>query len=86
MNLDDSMLDAVTEMNSFLARIGVEPDVACVPVMIDSSDWSVITEGLKRIQGRPVVNSISLKEGEEKFLAKARHIKEMGCCCRCDGF
>lgn len=78
VNLDDSMLDAVTEMNSFLARIGVEPDVACVPVMIDSSDWSVITEGLKRIQGRPVVNSISLKEGEEKFLAKARHIKEMG--------
>lgn len=71
-------LTRLPRWNSFLARIGVEPDVACVPVMIDSSDWSVITEGLKRIQGRPVVNSISLKEGEEKFLAKARHIKEMG--------
>lgn len=78
VNLDDSMLDAKKEMSSFLARIGVEPSVARVPVMIDSSDWSVIEEGLKRIQGRPVVNSISLKEGEEKFIAKARHIKEMG--------
>lgn len=78
VNLDDSMLDAVAEINSFLARIGVEPEVAKVPLMIDSSDWNVITEGLKRIQGRPIVNSISLKEGEEKFLAHARHIKEMG--------
>ncbi|MCM1093674.1 MAG: methionine synthase [Lachnospiraceae bacterium] len=78
VNLDDSMLDAVAEMSAFLSRIGVEPEVARVPVMIDSSDWNVIVEGLKRIQGRPVVNSISLKEGEEKFLDKARHIKEMG--------
>lgn len=78
VNLDDSMLDAPAEMKSFLGRIGVEPAVAKVPVMIDSSDWTVITEGLKCIQGRPVVNSISLKEGEEKFIAKARHIKEMG--------
>lgn len=78
VNLDDSMLDAAAEMTSFLSRIAVEPAVAKVPVMIDSSDWAVIVEGLKCIQGRPVVNSISLKEGEEKFLAKARHIKEMG--------
>ena len=78
VNLDDSMLDSVAEMAAFLSRIGVEPEIARVPVMIDSSDWNVIKEGLKRIQGRPVVNSISLKEGEESFLAKARHIKEMG--------
>lgn len=78
VNLDDSMLDSVSEMAAFLSRIGVEPEIARVPVMIDSSDWNVIKEGLKRVQGRPVVNSISLKEGEDSFLAKARHIKEMG--------
>ena len=65
-------------MTSFLSRIGVEPDVARVPVMIDSSDWNVVIGGLKCVQGRPIVNSISLKEGEESFIKKARDIKEMG--------
>lgn len=78
VNMDDAMLDAPREMAMFISRLGVEPEVARVPVMIDSSKWEAIEAGLKRVQGRPVVNSISLKEGEEKFLARARYIKEMG--------
>ncbi|WP_290044659.1 methionine synthase [uncultured Muribaculum sp.] len=78
INMDDAMLDARACMTSFLSRIGVEPDVARVPVMIDSSDWNVVIGGLKCVQGRPIVNSISLKEGEESFIKKARDIKEMG--------
>lgn len=78
VNMDDAMLDAEAEMDMFVARIGSEPDVARVPVMIDSSKWEVICGALKRIQGKPVVNSISLKEGEEAFVAKARHIRRMG--------
>lgn len=78
INMDDAMLDAVKEMTSFISRIGIEPDVMKVPLMIDSSNWNVIVESLKHVQGRPIINSISLKEGEERFLAHARHIKEMG--------
>lgn len=78
INMDDAMLDAVHELSLFISRIGVEPDVARVPLMIDSSKWDAIVAGLKCVQGRPVVNSISLKEGEEKFIAHAREIHEMG--------
>ncbi len=78
INMDDAMLDATAEMHRFLARIGAEPAVARVPIMIDSSKWEVIQEALKLIQGRPIVNSISLKEGEETFLKKARYIHRMG--------
>lgn len=78
INMDDAMLDSAAEMSGFISRIGSEPDVARVPFMIDSSHWLTIEEGLKRVQGRPVVNSISLKEGEEIFLDHARYIREMG--------
>ncbi len=78
INMDDSMLDAKEEMVEFLRYIASEPDIARVPIMIDSSDWSVIEAGLKHIQGHPIVNSISLKEGETKFIEKAQFIKEMG--------
>lgn len=78
INMDDSMLDAKEEMVKFLQSIASEPDIARVPIMIDSSDWSVIEVGLKYIQGHPIVNSISLKEGETKFIEKAQFIKEMG--------
>lgn len=78
INMDDAMLDARREMCSFLDRIGAEPELAGTPVMIDSSAWPVITEALKHIQGRPVVNSISLKEGEQTFIEKAVHIRNMG--------
>ncbi|MCC8036594.1 MAG: methionine synthase [Bacteroidales bacterium] len=78
VNMDDAMLDSAEQMCSFLSAIGMDPDVARVPVMIDSSHWPTIVEGLKRVQGRPIVNSISLKEGPEKMLEKARVIKNMG--------
>ncbi|MCC8177130.1 MAG: methionine synthase [Bacteroidales bacterium] len=78
VNMDDAMLDSSEQMCAFLSAIGIDPDVARVPVMIDSSHWPTIVEGLKRVQGRPIVNSISLKEGPEKMLEKARVIKNMG--------
>lgn len=78
VNLDDAMLDTLPEMTGFLKRISSSPEVSRVPVMIDSSDWQVIEEGLKLLQGHGVVNSISLKEGEQKFISRARHIREMG--------
>ncbi len=78
VNMDDGMLDTPQEMARFISRLGAEPDVARVPVMVDSSSWEAIMSGLKRIQGRPVVNSISLKEGEEEFLAHARDVRDMG--------
>ena len=64
INMDDGLLDAQQEMVTFLNMIAAEPDIARVPVMIDSSDWKVITAGLKCVQGKSIVNSISLKEGE----------------------
>lgn len=78
INMDDAMLDAEKEMCHFLNLIASDPDTARVPVMIDSSQWNVLTSALKCVQGRPVVNSISLKEGVEVFIDKARHINRMG--------
>lgn len=78
INMDDGMLDAVKEMTTFLNLIASEPDISRVPVMIDSSKWEVIEEGLKCVQGKSIVNSISLKEGEEAFLSHARRIKQLG--------
>lgn len=78
VNLDDPLIDAPAEMTRFLNMLGAEPDVARVPVMIDSSNWEVIERGLKALQGKGIVNSISLKEGEEEFLRKAKRISELG--------
>src|SRR6266852_2133807 len=65
VNMDEGLLDAELAMDTFLKLIAVEPDIARVPIMIDSSKWSVIEAGLKCVQGKPIVNSISLKEGEQ---------------------
>ena len=78
VNMDDGLLDAKAEMVHFLNLIASEPDIARVPVMIDSSKWEVIMAGLKCVQGKSIVNSISLKEGEEVFLSHARDVKSMG--------
>ena len=78
VNMDDGLLDARQEMTTFLNLIASEPEIARVPIMIDSSKWEVIEAGLKCLQGKCVVNSISLKEGEEKFLEHARKIKQYG--------
>ena len=78
VNLDDAMLDAEKEMHRFLNLLMSEPDIARVPVMIDSSKWSVIETGLKCLQGKAIVNSISLKEGEEQFIEHAKKIKRYG--------
>ena len=78
VNMDDGLLDARQEMVNFLNMIASEPDIASVPVMIDSSDWNVITAGLKCLQGKGIVNSISLKEGEEVFIRHAQDVKRYG--------
>jgi 5-methyltetrahydrofolate--homocysteine methyltransferase len=78
VNMDEGMLDAIDAMTRFLNLIATEPDIARVPVMIDSSKWSVIEAGLKCVQGKAIVNSISLKEGEEPFIEQARLIKRYG--------
>ena len=78
INMDDGLLDARQEMQTFLNLIAAEPDIARVPVMIDSSDWNVITAGLQCVQGKSIVNSISLKEGEEAFLSHARDVMRYG--------
>jgi 5-methyltetrahydrofolate--homocysteine methyltransferase len=78
INFDDAMLDAEDAMEKFLKLIAAEPDIARVPVMIDSSKWSVIEAGLKCVQGKAVVNSISLKEGKEEFVAHANRILRYG--------
>jgi len=78
INFDEGLLDGEKSMTHFLNLIAVEPDIARVPIMIDSSKWSVIEAGLKCIQGKGVVNSISLKEGEENFLKQAREIRKYG--------
>ncbi|MEN8120783.1 MAG: methionine synthase [Bacteroidota bacterium] len=78
VNLDDAMLDAEKEMHRFLNLLMSEPDIARVPVMIDSSKWTVIETGLKCLQGKAIVNSISLKEGEEQFIEHAKKIKRFG--------
>ncbi len=78
VNMDEGLLDAVHAMTTFLKLIAAEPDIARVPVMIDSSKWEVIEAGLKCVSGKPVVNSISMKEGEEAFLAHARKCMDYG--------
>ncbi|MBN8484007.1 MAG: methionine synthase [Sphingomonadales bacterium] len=78
VNMDEGLLDAVHAMTTFLKLIAAEPDIARVPVMIDSSKWEVIEAGLKCVSGKPIVNSISMKEGEEAFLDQARKCMDYG--------
>ena len=78
VNMDEGMLDSESAMRSFLTLISSEPDISRVPVMIDSSKWSVIEAGLKCIQGKGIVNSISLKEGEDKFIEQAKLVRRYG--------
>ena len=78
VNMDEGMLDAEAAMSRFLNLIAAEPDIARVPVMIDSSQWPAIEAGLRSVAGKPVVNSISLKEGDEPFLEQARLVKRYG--------
>ncbi len=80
VNMDEAMLDGEAAMTRFLNLVAAEPDVARVPIMVDSSKWSVIEAGLKCVQGKGIVNSISLKEGEAVFLDQARLIRRYGAC------
>src|SRR5690242_9443439 len=79
VNMDEGMIDSEAAMTRFLNLIASEPEISRIPIMIDSSKWSVIEAGLKCLQGKGIVNSISLKEGEEDFLKKARIIRKYGC-------
>src|ERR1700730_17926296 len=78
INIDEGMIDGVAAMDRFTKLIAAEPDISRVPVMIDSSKWEVIEAGLKNVQGKPIVNSISMKEGEEKFIREARLCRKYG--------
>ncbi|KAA3645955.1 MAG: methionine synthase [Bacteroidetes bacterium] len=78
VNMDEGMLDSELAMKTFLNLIGSEPDISKVPIMIDSSKWTVIEEGLKCVQGKSIVNSISLKEGEEVFIKQAKAVRNYG--------
>ncbi len=78
VNMDEGLLDAHHAMTTFLKLIAAEPDIARIPFMVDSSKWSVIEAGLKCVSGKPIVNSISMKEGEEQFLAQARKCMAYG--------
>ncbi|MCW8107651.1 methionine synthase [Alteromonas ponticola] len=78
INMDEAMLDSVQAMQTFLKLIASEPDISRVPIMIDSSKWEVIEAGLKCVQGKAIVNSISLKEGEDIFIKQARLIRRYG--------
>src|SRR5690348_5201549 len=78
VNMDEAMLDSKAAMVRFLNLIASEPDIARVPVMIDSSKWDVIEAGLRCMQGKPVVNSISMKEGEAEFLRQAKLVRRYG--------
>src|SRR3569623_2952890 len=78
VNMDEGLRDAVEAMTTFLKQIAAEPDIARGPVMIDSSKWSVIEAGLKCVSGKPIGNSISMKEGEAEFLAHARKVRDYG--------
>src|SRR5690606_8708122 len=72
INMDEGLIDSKRAMVEYLNLVAAEPDIAKVPVMIDSSKWEVIEAGLKCVQGKPIVNSISMKEGEEQFMQQAR--------------
>src|SRR3546814_11864096 len=76
--MDEGMLDGVVAMRTFLNLIASEPDISRVPIMIDSSKWEVIEAGLKCVQGKPIVNSISMKEGEEKFIEQSKMCMQYG--------
>src|SRR3546814_6478287 len=76
--MDEGLLDSRAAMETFLKLIAAEPDIARVPVMVDSSKWEVIEAGLKCVSGKPIVNSISMKEGEDAFLAQARKCMDYG--------
>ncbi|MDR1350061.1 MAG: homocysteine S-methyltransferase family protein, partial [Zoogloeaceae bacterium] len=78
INMDEAMLDSVAAMDRFLKLMVSEPDIARVPIMLDSSDWAVIEAGLKCVQGKSIVNSISMKEGEDKFIEKAKLARRYG--------
>ena len=78
INMDDALLDAKAEMEHFLKLIASEPDICRIPIMVDSSNWEVVQAALRCIQGKSIVNSISLKEGEDVFIAHAREVKAMG--------
>ena len=78
VNMDEGMLDSEKAMETFLRFISADPNISKVPIMIDSSKWSVLKEGLKNIQGKPIVNSISLKEGEDEFIKHAEIVKKFG--------
>ncbi|MUL65424.1 methionine synthase [Mycobacterium sp. CBMA 234] len=78
INMDEGMIDGIAAMDRFTKLIAAEPDISRVPVMIDSSKWDVIEAGLKNVQGKPIVNSISMKEGEEKFIREARMCRKYG--------
>jgi len=78
INMDEGMLDSTAAMEKFLRLVASEPDIARVPIMVDSSKWEVLETGLKNIQGKAIVNSISLKEGEKKFLEQARLVRRYG--------
>ena len=78
INMDEGMIDGVAAMDRFTKLIAAEPDISRVPVMIDSSKWEVIEAGLKNVQGKPIVNSVSMKEGEEKFVREARLCRKYG--------
>src|SRR5271166_5314405 len=78
VNMDEGLLDSEKAMTTFLNLIAAEPDISRVPVMIDSSKWPVIEAGLKCVQGKAIVNSISMKEGEAKFLDQARLVRRHG--------
>jgi 5-methyltetrahydrofolate--homocysteine methyltransferase len=78
INMDEAMLDSQKAMVTFLNLIAAEPDICRVPIMLDSSKWSVIEAGLKCIQGKPVINSISMKEGEEEFIHHAKLARRYG--------
>ncbi|QIG43195.1 methionine synthase [Nocardioides anomalus] len=78
INMDEGMIDGVAAMDRFTRLVASEPDISRVPVMVDSSKWEVIEAGLKNVQGKPIVNSISMKEGEEKFKEQARLCRKYG--------
>ncbi len=78
INMDDAMLDSIPAIEKFLRLIAAEPDIARVPIMLDSSDWNVLDTGLKNMQGKGIINSISLKEGEEEFIEHAKLVRKYG--------
>jgi 5-methyltetrahydrofolate--homocysteine methyltransferase len=78
INMDEGMLDGVYAMTTFLNLVAAEPDICKIPIMIDSSKWEIIEAGLQCVQGKCIVNSISLKEGEEIFIAQAKKVKKYG--------